>query len=313
MSTYSQWAGSFAKNGPARVTWVCGAERVLVHEVVHEVSAAIHPDYTESYTAGRDSEKDIWESALSSLSVMTRVVLVRDASRLRAWHHLRAWMRSRPHNIHLIFEAAEDDFPRDGDGKLEEHAAWLRDSSLGQLVRCSSLSPEDAVAWARRRLDGLGEDQARRLLDRASGSLAEVRTVLDKARLFRGRPTDEALALLCEELPGEFAERLILGDRKGALLAAESLGGELGSQIGLLASRLEVLSTLHRAARDNVSRRDVTGRLGVPANLAQKYAGVARDYPEERVARCWSALAVAEDAYRSGTAEGAAEVLVVSW
>jgi hypothetical protein len=312
MGSYKQWAASFAKNGPARVTWVCGRERVLVSEVVDSVVRGVSPDYVEVYAAGRDREPDIWEAALSSLSVQTRVVIVRNVAALKAWGHLHAWLRERPRHIYLVFDDDREDFPRD-DGQLGVPLTWLRDTTLGQLVRCSALDPVDAVAWAQRQLPGLEDWQARRLLERASGSLSEVRTVLAKARMLGGI-NDAAIDMLCSELPGDFADRLILGDRRGAMLAADSMGQDgLGFSLGLLASRLETLGTLHRAARDNVSRRDVTAKLGVPAFLAQKYAGVAKDYGEERVARCWVTLVAVEDAYRSGKATGAAEVLVVSW
>lgn len=296
------------------MTWVCGPERTLAREVFESVALRVRPDFTERYAAGRDREPDIWEAVLSSLSRQQRVVMVSSAGRLKNWSHLRAWLDDRPAGIHLVFMASEDDFPRDGDGQLEVPAAWLRDSSLGQIVRCTALAPEDAVAWACGRLPGLSSQQAAYLLERASGSLAEVSTVLAKARVLGGQLNHAALDLLCSELPGDFADKLILGDRKGALLAAETMEEDsLGYSIGLLASRLETLGTLHRAAMDNISRRDVVGKLGVPAFLAQRYAGIARDYGEQRVARSWLALAVAEDAYRSGTAAGAAEVLAVSW
>lgn len=314
MSSYRQWAASFAKNGPARATWVCGPERVLVWEVCAAVVTGARAQYSDFCTAGREREQDIWERVLSSLSTARRVVVVRDCGRLKNWSHLRAWLNDRPTGVYLVFQSAETDFPRDGDGKLEIPAVWLRDSTLGQLVRCSALSPDDAVMWARAQLPSLSEMQARHVLDRAAGNLSEVRTVLAKARTLGGAVNATALDMLCSELPGDFVDKLILGDRKGAMLAADSMGDDgLGYSLGLLASRLETLSILHRAARDNVSRRDVVGRLGVPAFLAQRYAGIAKDYGEERVARSWLALAAAEDAYRSGTTIGAAEVLVVSW
>lgn len=316
MSSYGQWSKAFASRGPARVTWVCGAERVLADEVVSSVRAAVNPDETETWTAGRDREKDIWASALAIPFVATRLVIVRDAGKIRDWGRLRTWLAEKivMRGVHLVFEAGEPDFPKDSDGKLADPCTWLRDSTVGQVVRCTSLDPDDAAAWAGHRLPGLTPAQARYLLDRASGSLSEVRTVLDKIRMSDCVLSQTALELLCSEMPGDFADKLIRGDRAGAMLAAETLGESgLGWSLGVLASRLDTLSALHRAARDNVSRRDVVAKMGVPAFLAQQYAGVAKDYGEQRVARCWGALAVVEDAYRSGSPDGAAEVLVASW
>jgi DNA polymerase III delta subunit len=316
VSSYGQWLRSFSGRGPSRVTWVCGPERTLVSEVVSATCRALDPDETEAWTAGRDREKLVWASVLAiPFTERGRVVVVRDAHKLRDWEKLRSWLdeKNALRGSSLVFESGQPDFPRDSDGKLAEPCTWLRDSSSSQVVRCTSLDPDEAVAWACRQMDGLTASQATHLLERASGNLPEVRNVLSKARMFDGQVSDQALDLLCSELPGDFADKLISGDRKGAMLAAESLGSDLGWSLGLLASRLDTLAALHRAARDNVSRRDVVSRLGVPAFLAQKYAGVARDYGENRVSRCWGVLATVEDAYRSGACEGAAEVLVASW
>jgi hypothetical protein len=216
---------------------------------------------------------------------------------------------------YLLFEAEEHDFPKDDDGKLTEPADWLRDSTVGQIIRCSPLNPEDAVSWVIRQLKWVTPEQARHLLFRASGDLAEARSVLTKARLFGGKMTDEAFDMLCDELPGDFAERLILRDLAGAMLAAETTRGEgLGRALGYLTSRLQLLSTLHRASQENISRRDVIIKLGVAGFLAQKYSAIASaEYGEQRVSRAWLALSAAEDAYRSGATEGVAEALAVSW
>jgi hypothetical protein len=289
---------------------------VLAAEVVSATVAALHAYEGEHWTAGRHREKDIWASALAIPFTGKRLVLVRDAGKLKDWEKLRTWIdqKTELHGCYLVFASYEHDFPRDADGKLAEPCTWLRDSTLGQIVRCTPLDQEEAVIWACRQMPGLASGQARRLLERTSGSLAEVRSVVSKARLLGGQANDQALDMLCSELPGDFTDKLICGDRKAAMLAAESLGsGGLGFSIGLLASRLDTLATLHRAVRDNVSRRDVIATLGVPAFLAQKYTGVSREYGEERVSRCWGVLAVVEDAYKSGSADGAAEVLVTSW
>jgi DNA polymerase III delta subunit len=316
MSSYNQWSKAFASKGPARITWVCGTERVLAAEVVSATFLAVHSKEGEEWTAGRHREKDIWASVLAISFAEKRFVLVRDAWKLKDWEKLRIWIDQKHEfrDCYLVFASYEQDFPRDSDGKLAEPCTWLRDSTVGQIVRCTPLDPVEAAAWACRQMPGLSAVQARHLLERASGSLAEVRTVLAKAKLFGGQVSDQALDLLCSELPGDFVDKLIRRDRKAAMLAAESLGSDgLGYSIGLLASRLNILAALHRAARDNVSRREVIVQWGVPAFLAQKYAGIAREYGEARVSRCWEALAAVEDAYKSGSADGAAEVLVTAW
>ena len=298
---------------------MCGPERVLSDSVLGAIREFIRPAETCIYQAGTDSEDSIWASVLmAGWKPWTRLVVVRHAQKLCHWRHLRAWMDDRV-PVWLVLQSDEDNFPRDDEGDLAAPACWLRDSSLGHIVRCSTLDEDAAVAWACGRLTGLTGAQARNLLSRASGNLAEVSSVLLKARALDGRLPDAALALLCTELPGEFADLVIQGERAEAMLAAEGMGGQdLIRSIGLLASRLQVLTALHRAHRERLSLREVVTRLGVPAFLAQKYAEIARSYDEERVSRAWLALTAAEDAYRSGAEsggvpEGIAESLVLSW
>lgn len=315
MSSYSQWRASREKNGSARVTWVCGESRVLVNEVMVAITADIAAVDMEQWWAGKDTERDLWAAVLSIPDGYTRLTVVRDAEKLKDWRPVRTLLDARLQGSYLLFESGDNDFPKDSDGKISAPAHWLRDSTNGQIIRCAPLSPDDAVDWVRMQLLAVTPDQARRLLLRASGDLGEARSVLAKAKLFGGRMTDEAFDLLCDELPGDFPERLILRDLPGAMLAAENIDKDgLARSIGYLASRLSLLSTLHRAHQDNVSRRDVIVKLGVPGFLAQKYNAVASaEYAEQRVNNAWLALSAAEDAHRDGIVDGVAESLVVSW
>jgi hypothetical protein len=317
VSSFSQWSAAQAKRGPARVTWVCGAERVLVQEVVRETSAVSGADDIERWVAGLSKERDIWSAVLAfPTRGRKRLVVVYDAGRLSHWEQLQIWLsaRSEMQGSYLIFRSESPDFPKNEDGSLADPVSWLRDSSLGQIVRCAPLSTEGAVSWISGKLPGLSTDKARHLLFRASGSLDEVGGVLRKAAYFGGVLDDAAIDLLCAELPGDFADRLIMKDKDGAMQAAEFLTAELlACSIGVLASRLETLIALHRAGIENMSRRDVITKLGVSAFLAQKYARYASAYTEERSGRCWQALAVAEDASRSGIMVGVPEILVASW
>jgi len=318
VASYSQWTVSRVKHGPSRITWVCGEQRVLVNEVIGVTSNVIGADDTEQWCAGQDSERSIWAGILAiPASGYKRLTVVREAGKLKDWSRLSEYLaaRSLMQGSYVLFEAEEHDFPKDGDGKLAPPADMLRDSTLGQIIRCSPLNQEDSVAWVIHQLPAVSDSQARHLLSRTSGDLGEVRAVLAKVGLFNGRITDDILDLLCAELPGDFADKLILRDLPGAMLAAETMdAASLGYSIGYLASRLELLSTLSRAAQENVPWRDVVSRMGVPAFLAQKYFGLARiEYGTLRMSRAWHALSVAEDAYRGGVSVGVAEVLAASW
>lgn len=312
MATYWQWRRAVSRKGTPRVTWVCGSERVLVSEVVDGVGSAVMPDQTERYVAGTVPAREIWAAALAvPPGTERRLIVVSEAQKLGKWDNLH--LAARIPGTWIVLESSEDDFPRK-DGKLVPPATWLRDSTLGQLVRCGELTEPDAVAWVQLRLPQASSDTAVQLLRRAAGNLAEVRDVARMAHLFGGPITGEAINALCSELPHSFADMLVLGDRDGALLAAdEQSPDDFGRSIGMLSYQLDMLALLHRAANENISRRDVTAKLGVPAFLAQQLAGVAREYGEERVARCRRALAVADCAWRAGASVGVAEVLVASW
>jgi hypothetical protein len=297
---------------------VCGESRVLVNEVIGATANDIGADDTEQWRADKDSERDIWAAVLAiPANGYKRLIVVREAGHLKNWEHLRVRLEARAlmQGSYVLFEAEEKDFPKDEDGKLAPPADILRDSSLGQIIRCSPLSPEDAVAWVIRKFPVVSEGQARHLLFRTSGDLGEVRSVLAKAGLFEGRIADEDLDLLCAELPGDFPDKLIMKDLAGAMLAADTMDdASIGYSLGYLVSRLALLSVLHRAGLDNVSRRDVVSKLGVPAFLAEKYSRIARaEYGEFRVRRAWPALSEAEDAHKSGISAGVLEVLITSW
>ena len=319
MSTFGQWLASRAKNtSPSRLIWVCGEERVLVNEVIDATVSAIGVADMSQWRAGKDSEREIWASVLAiPANGYKRLTVIRDAGCLKKWDQLRSWLEVRAlmRDSYVLFVDGEHDFPRDSHGKLTSPADMLRDVSCGQIIRCSSLSPEDAIEWVIRQSSVISAWQARHLLSRASGDLWEVRAVLAKVGLFGGCVSDEVLDLLCAELPGDFADRLIRKDLPGSMLAAEVLDmASLGHTLGYLESRLNLLLVLHRASMDDVSCWEVAAKLGVPAFLAYKYFWVATaEYGESRVRKAWLALSAAEDSYRSGIITGVAEVLIVSW
>jgi len=107
---------------------------------------------------------------------------------------------------------------------------------------------------------------------------------------------------------------VVTGRRPAALRAATALErDELGSSIGLLASRLDTLSVLHQAVARKLDARDTAVSLGVGQYLQARYRKLAQGYGPQRVSACRSVLALAEDAWRSGITEGIAEAVAVLW
>jgi DNA polymerase III delta subunit len=320
MATWQQWRDSADKGQPRRVTWVCGPERVLVEEIVTETRRAVAPTdgcYV-SLTAGQDPERAIWAAAQEvPLAGTRRLVVVREAQRLRNWGELEpviaAWRELS--SAWLLLVSAEDDFASvdAGDGKKDRaaHIALIRDK--GQAVRCGPLSADSAVKWAVSRCPGLNSDLARHLMDRCGGDLGRASSVLAQLRLL-GKGNERVVDVLCAGSgAGGLADELCLLRRPAALAAADGIDrAALGQAIGLLEARLEILGALHAAVSDGASPRDMAAR-GIPSFAIQLYRGVAGEYDRASVARRRSALAIADNAWRSGADIGVAEVLISLW
>jgi hypothetical protein len=330
VATYSQWRAKLTAGRPPRLTWVCGLERVLSDEVVavtrRLVAGTLEPgedlDY-EVYTAGQAPERDIWAAALSIPYGVSRFVVVREASRLARWEMLEEWLHARRELAQcwlVLDDTPAADFPRvtgeDGKQVLAPHAAWIRDSSLGQLVRCSPLSDEDLAAWVQRETRAqVSADDAGYLMARASGDMTAVRDVCRKAAVLAGTPSRDALAVLCDEHPAaEFAEALLRGERRQAALAATAMSREdTGWAIGLLVSRLDTLEAIRRARDAGAMPHDTARHSGVKSFLVREYAPLSAQYGDARLRQLRSVLAVADDAWRSGAREGVAELIAACW
>lgn len=329
MSTYAQWyARAVSSPGkPPRLTWVCGRELVLAAQVIsttRQQARSVFPELeTEVFTAGQVPERDVWAAALAIPYGGARCVIVREASRL---HHLvrniGEWLDARRELAQcwlILDDTPADDFPRvskDDKEILAPHAALIRDSSLGQLVRCSMPGEDELAAWVTRESSALISDaDARFLLGRAGGDLAVVRDVCVKSSVLAGAPSRQALEVLCDERPAsEFAEALLRGDRLQAVLAAAAMGREDGGPaIGLLASRLDMLETIRCAQEAGMLPRDIARRTGVAAFLVTAYAGLARQYGDTRLRRLRQLLAVADSAWRGGAREGVPEAVAACW
>jgi hypothetical protein len=287
-----------------------------VDEVVTATAAAVDPDdLVRLSVAVPADERRAWDQALQCPLQGTRLVVIRDAGKMRHWGALVQWIAARElGSVWLLLVAAEDDFPRDDDGKLAVPATLVRDSALGRLVHCSMPNEEDLTAWAVRQLPpGAGKLIARYLLTRAGGDLGLVKAAAAKAHLFSGVLTESAVDVLCAERPGEeFAVELLAGRKREAMLSAAELSeGELLRSVGLLASRLDTLSVLHAAG--SMERREMASKLGIKPFLIALLAPLAPDYGPERVRRCREALVVADDASRSGARDGVAEALTALW
>lgn len=321
MATFGQWLKT--STAAKRVTWVCGAERVLVEQVVattRRVIGAADMDLTV-LTMGPDQEREIWAAAdqYSLVPDAPRLVVVRDAQKVKNWDRLKEWLdgaRRYPTN-YLLFVSTEHDFPYEmEDGKkagLKPHAEWVK--LRGRLVRCSMPNEKDLIAWVVARSPALDANQAMHLMQRVGGSLAAAANVCDKLAMFTRVPGTVVIDKLCDESPEDsFVDCLLAMNKPSALLALEALSPkDYGRTLGLLESRLDTVADLNREAAARPSGPRDYGRTGVPVFLAKKFGSIAARYDPAKVKRCRQALALADDAHRSGARDGVLECLTAMW
>ncbi len=321
MSTYAQWRAGMDKADVRRVTWVCGDQLVLVEEVVDATRAALALgplDYL-SFTAGADTEGDIWAAAHQyplNPGGGQRLVLVRAADLLTRWSALHAWLgnlRALP-GAHLLFVSAEPDFPYEYvQGKragLKDHVEAIK--ARGRIVRCAQPNDIDALTWTLRRGPTLDEEMARYLLYRAGANLATVATVCGKLAALPGTPGRTSIDALCDAEPADsFVDSLLALNKPHALLAAANLPErEYGRVFALLDNRLDLLAALWRATRAGLTQREIAG---LPTFLVRRYTPMAKHYEPGRCAYARRVLAVCDAAVRNGARTAVIEALVALW
>lgn len=316
MGSYAQFHATSSRGVVRRFTWVCGSESVLAQEVVDTIRRLIQPMTVMTFEMGLDSETWMWD-ACSSAPLGSRLVIVRQAESAKDWSIL-------PHLIEagrqlgdswIVFVSAMSDYPKREDGSLQDHIAQLRDTSSGQLVRCSKPSEPDQLAWVSRLLPGAGKVIASYILARAGGDLQAVRDLCAKAALFGPEPSEALVdALLTEQAAEDFADSLTHLRRVHALSCAGGMTErDMAMAFGLLESRLSLMSVLAPAVRQQMTEHDMRGRLSISTVLIKRFKQVAPKYDDSRIHRCRQLLVLAESAWREGAREGVAEALVALW
>jgi hypothetical protein len=311
VGSFSQWRRSADSGEIRRVTYVCGAERVLVEEVVDSIRTGLDVSALDrvTFTAGTDPDRDIWAAAhqYPLTPGARRLVCVRAAEKIRYWQPLPGWLaatRQLP-GVYLLFVSG-DDSPAPG-VPVEAVKA-----PRGHLVRCAAPNEADAVAWVRRRAPALDDTTAGYLLTRTGGDLAAAATACTKISLFDGVPGTQVVDQLCAQVPAaSFVESLLTLRKPDALRAAAVMAPEeYGRALATLDQRLDAMAVLWRAVRAGHTAREVAS---VPTFLVRQLAPHAKHYDPARCAYRRKALAVVEDAHRGGARTGVLEALVALW
>ena len=319
MPSYAQWRQSADKGQVARVTWLCGDQRVLVEEVIEETKSQLQIteyDYV-SMSAESDSQLAIWDAAYQySLDPdANRLILVRDADKISNWEQLKGWFADSRQLVttYLMFVSDHADYPMVPDTKeLMEHVELIR--SKGKVVRCSMPNEHELSLWIKRN-STFGDATTKFLIERAGSDLPTIANVCRKSMMFKQDPGNVIVKQLTEEFANEsFADSLIFGNKKAALLSLEQLpASEFAKIIGQLYARLDTLYVLHKAAPNFNTMKEMSAATGLKIFLIQRYLSVARVYDRNKVTKCKNVLTIVDDAIQRNATDAAMELLVTLW
>lgn len=286
-----------------------------MREVVAAHREGAPPDQCFALFAGEVPERDVWDAVLACPPPGGRRLTVYGAEKLKDPSNAALLAAdSGMEAVYAVFVSADADFPRD-EGVLVPHLAALQASKAAQLVRCCEPSKtEDKTALVASWWPGATPNFAYDVLARC-GSLERAYQACEQARMAGLEPSRAMAAVVCPPEPGgDFADLLMAGNKRGACAVIGQLSAsDLGSVIGLLASRLTVAEQIGYGMRHGLSPREAVQRENVDRFVASRVIPHVGAYAADRIRRCRRALAVAESAWRSGTRAGVAESLVALW
>lgn len=326
MANWRQWREQADLGEVRRVTWVCGTERVLVEEVVDHVRSTLAPadvDYV-SLVAGSDPDKEVWAQAnqYPMTPKAPRLVLVRDADRIKKWKPLEDWINSSrlTPTQHLLFVSNESDFPYlpNPQGKpttLKPHAELIKAKTLGRLIRCAPPNEEDLVYLVQRLMPGTDSHTAAYLITRTQGSVSLIHNVAGKASVFKGSVSPQVIDALCSESPSEdFTHELLALHKPQAFLALEALAyQDYPKTIGSLDRSLDYMGKLNQALRRKQTLKDISMSKEVPVFIARLLLPYAKHYDPQRITSCRQVLAMADSNIQAGAREATMEAVVSLW
>lgn len=321
MPTYAQWRTSLDKGKVAKVTWVCGDQRVLVEEVVEDTKKFLEItefDYV-SLSAQTDSTLAIWDSVYQySLSPdANRLVVVRDAESVSDWSPLDRWFIDSKNIVgtYLLLVSNQHDYPVDPQSKsgdLLPHTELIR--AKGKVVKCSMPSDEELFNWIKRN-SRFSDMSARYLIGRTDRDLVSIMNICRKSMMFSSDPGQHVISQLTKQISHRgFSDCLLFGDKKAALLELEHLPvEEYTREVSSLYSRLGALSTLWKSVPNFNSSKELVQATGLKAYLVYKYSAIAKNYDPTKVSKCRNVLTIVDDALQRRATDGAMELLVALW
>lgn len=331
MATFHQWRKGLKKDSmPRQITFVCGAERVLVDEVVDQIIGTLRPlpwNYV-SLRAGDDSERTIWaEAEQHPLDNNKRLVIIRDAEKLQDTDRFQDWVKARMSNprTYLILVSSElkipkteptDDQRRKGiKPEIIPHLAAI--GARGHLIECNPFTNATAkysLEWMQSRVK-MPDPVARHLMERSNFELRLVRDICLKLSVFEGTPSVPVINELLTERPRDnYMEAMFRLDRKGALLALKEIEpGDYSMLIGQIDARLDLVGMIHDMQSEYHSPHEIRKAARKQAFLVNDLLPVAKHYDTKRRHAIRQLLVTCDNATRSGQYTGVFEALTLFW
>lgn len=320
LPNYSQWRVAADKSQVAKVTWLCGDQRILVEEVIDETKRILgvsefnyFPFWAES-----SNEVEIWDAAYQYPLEpdANKFILVRQADNISNWQALEKWLTDSKNlsTNYIMFVSDASDYPMtlDKDPEVLPHIELIR--KKGKVVKCSMPKQADMLEWIKRN-STFSDYSANFLFDRCGSDLAAVANVCKKSLMFKADPGSQVIADLSSQYASEsFSDCLIFGDKKAALLSLESVPeADYTKIVGQLYSRLDTLNILHRASPNFSTNRELSEATGVKMFVVTKYIQASKSYDKMKINNCRNILTVVDDALQRNISVGAIELLVALW
>ena len=326
MSTYPQWWQHRGRySSPAYATWVCGAEQVLVDEVidrtVRDVGAL--PGNRRWFDAAEADDAWRFLAEYPVVPGMRRLAVLTGAEQITDWGPLHQFLTALSDGLlhtYLVLLSAEHELP--GARPTPQSAvvyapqvAAIEAAKGGAVVECRPLSMAQQVDWLRRRLPA-GQAMAEFLMRRVSGELRAAADVAAKLALFRGEPSQQLLSLLTESAEATYVAALLTGDRRGAVAAADAVPVEsFPAVVARLDAYLDLLSVLWRIYQASARRLPARKLARLPADryMLDLCSTLVPRYPPSVRLRARQALAAVDAAYQRGARIALLHALAGAW
>ena len=275
---------------------------------------------------GVDSERAIWaEIEQYPLDSRTeRLVLVRHAQKLTDKSRIVQWLSERNVNplTFEVFVSDEDKIAKEAvtvEGKTSQvmvpHLAAI--NSKGSVIECkpfTNATAKYAVEWVQSKVE-MRKDVAGNLLNRANGDLRLVRDLCTKLSAFNSNVSTAVVNNMLSEKPRDtFSDALLAMDKKGALLALDSIPQtEYSKIIGLLDSNIELVGQVHDMQLDRKTNAEITRAMGNRGFLLKDILGITKHYDAKRRLEIRKTLAIADEAIQGGYYTGTLELVTLLW